>query len=103
MAKENYVSAQEFIDMLQVQGLVIVSVKEYEATKDMVRKRLMMRKSLSLSEIATHRLLPVKHKKTINDWILNGKIKEEEWYRESGGKHRIMVLTSAIKRFGYDE
>jgi len=101
MAKENYISASEFIETLLSKGLVIVSVKEFEAGKELHRKRLMKRKSLSLTEIADARLLPVKNKKTVNDWILSGKIKPEETYREASGKKRVMVLTAAIKRLGY--
>jgi hypothetical protein len=37
---------------------VIVSVKEFEAGKEMFKKKLMKRKALSLSEIVEHRLLP---------------------------------------------
>lgn len=103
MAAINYINASEFIETLKSQGLVIVSAHEYEATKDMDRKRLMRRKALSLKEIADHRLLPVKDKKTVNDWILNGKIKPAETYRETGGKRRVMVLTIAIRRLGYED
>ena len=103
MATPRYIDANEFIETLKAQGLVIVSVREYEATKDMQRKRLMRRKALSLAEIADNSLLPVKSKKTVNDWILSGKIKPDEWYQEELGKKRIMVLTSAIRRMGYED
>ncbi|MNQ92328.1 hypothetical protein D3C85_1077500 [compost metagenome] len=103
MGAINYIDANEFIEALKSQGLVIVSVREYEATKDMKRKKLMRRRSLSLSEIADNHLLPVKNKKTVNDWILSGKIKPDETYREESGRKRVMVLTSAIKRLGYDD
>lgn len=98
-----YINAAEFIETLKSQGLVIVSVYEYEATKDMRRKKLMRRKSLSLNEIAENNLLPIGSKKGINDWIIAGKIKPEETYREESGKKRVMVLTSAIKRLGYED
>jgi len=100
---ENYINATEFIEMLKAQGLVIVSVKEYEATKDMACKKLMRRKALSVAEIASHKLLPIGNKKTVNDWILSGKIKPEETYREESGKKKVMVLTSAIVRLGYGD
>lgn len=103
MAAINYINATEFLETLKAQGLLIVSVYEYEATKDMARKRLMRRKSLTLKEIADNRLLPVKDKKTVNDWILNGKIKPSETYREATGKKRVMVLTIAIRRLGYED
>lgn len=103
MAAINYINATEFIETLKAQGLVIVSSHEYEATKDLTRKRLMRRKALSLKEIADHRLLPVKDKKTVKDWILNGKIKPAESYQEQSGRKRIMVLTLAIRRLGYED
>lgn len=103
MGKATYIDANEFLETLKANGLVIVSVKEYEATKDMQRKKLMRRKALTLSEIANNRLLPVGTKKAVNDWILSGKIKPNETYRETTGKKRVMVLTSAIKRLGYDD
>lgn len=102
MSTVKYINASEFIEMLQVRGLVIVSVDEYEAVKEMKRKKLMKRKALSLSEIAENNLLPVSSKKGVNDWILSGKIKPDETYREEAGKKRVMVLTSAIKRLGYE-
>ena len=101
--KATYIDANEFIDALTSRGLVIVSIQEFEAGKDLVRKRLMRRKALTLKEIADHALLPVKDKKTVNDWIINGKIKPAETYREATGKKRVMVLTIAIRRLGYED
>jgi hypothetical protein len=83
-------------------GLVIVSVKEFEAGKEIIRKKLMKRKALSLSEIVEHRLLPLKTTKGVNDWIIAGKIKATEWYQEQEGYKRIMIATEAIKRLGYE-
>jgi hypothetical protein len=103
MAAINYINANDFIETLKSHGLVIVSINEFEAGKDAVRKRLMRRKALTLKEIADNRLLPVKDKKTVNDWILNGKIKPNETYREATGRKRVMVLTIAIRRLGYED
>lgn len=97
-----FINANEFLETLEKRGLVIVSAREHEAGKDLVRKRLMRRNALSLKEIADHNLLPVKNKKTVNDWILSGKIKANETYKEKDGHHRVMVLTSAIIRLGYE-
>lgn len=102
MSTVKYINASEFMEMLQVRGLVIVSIDEYEAVKEVKRKKLMKRKALSLSEIADNNLLPVSSKKGVNDWIISGKIKPDETYREESGKRRVMVLTSAIKRLGYE-
>lgn len=103
MSAVKYIDANEFIETLKSHGLVIVSVREYEATKDVFRKKLMRRTALSLSEIADNNLLPLRNKKGVNDWILSGKIKPAETYREESGKKRVMVLTSAIKRLGYGD
>jgi hypothetical protein len=97
-----YINASEFIEQLQSKGLVIVSVKDFEAGKEIARRKLMRRKALTLSEIANNGLLPVKTKKGVNDWIISGKIKEYETYTEGTGKKRVMVLTSAIIRLGYE-
>lgn len=98
-----YIDANEFMETLLAKGLVIVSVKELEASKAIDRNRLMRRKSLSLSEIVRANLLPLKTAKGVNDWIISGKIKEGEWYQEASGYKRVMVLTAAIKRLGYGE
>ena len=103
MAAQNYINANDFIETLKSHGLVIVSIHEFEAGKDLVRKKLMRRKSLSLKEIADHELLPVKNKKTVNDWIINGTIRPTEAYQEVNGRKRVMVLTSAIRRLGYED
>ena len=103
MAAINYINANYFIETLKSHGLVIVSIREFETGKDLVRKRLMRRKALMLKEIADHRLLPVKDKKTVKDWIINGKIKPTETYQEAAGRKRVMVLTIAIRRLGYED
>lgn len=98
-----YINANDFIESLQLKGLIIVSAREYEATKDIDRRRAMKKKSLSLKEIVDYKLLPVKSKKGVENWITLGKIKPDETYRETGGKKRIMILTSAIRRLGYED
>lgn len=103
MQPATYIDANDFIETLKAQGLVIVSAKEFEANKDIERNRLMRRKSLSLSEIVKAKLLPLQTVKGVRGWILSGKIKENEYYQEASGYKRVMVLTSAIKRLGYGE
>lgn len=103
MAAPQFINAVEFLETLKDHGLVIVSAREYEATKDLQRKRLMKRKSLSLLEIVNNNLLPLKSTKAVIDWTISGKIKKDEWYQEEGGKKRIMILTIALKRLGYAE
>lgn len=97
-----YINASEFIETLQARGLVIVSAAEFELNNNLLRHRYMKRKSLSLSEIVSAKLLPLKSTKAISDWIEKGKIKPEETYREKTGQQKVMILTSAIRRLGYE-
>jgi hypothetical protein len=98
-----YINANDFIDSLHSKGLIIVSAREYEATKDIDRRRVMKKKAITLKEIIDFKLLPVKSKKGVENWIKLGKIKSTETYREATGNNRIMVLTSAIRRLGYED
>ena len=102
MQTATYIDANEFMETLVAKGLVIVSVKELNASKEIDRNRLMRRKALSLSEIVRAELLPLKTTKGVNDWIISGKIKPSETFQEASGYKRVMVLTSAIKRLGYE-
>jgi hypothetical protein len=97
------IDANEFMENLIAKGLVIVSVKEFEASKEIERRKMMRKTALPLADIVRLGLLPVKTSKGVNDWILNGKIKPGEYYQESKGYKKIMVLTAAIKRLGYVE
>jgi hypothetical protein len=97
-----YISANDFIESLKAQGLIIISAAELEISKEIRRKKLMRRKALSLAEIANNNLLPVTTKKGVQGWIDGGKIKPDEVYRENFGLKRVMILTSAIIRLGYD-
>lgn len=101
MKNNIYINANDFLESLKLKGLVIVSAKEFEATKDLDRKRMMRKKSLSLKEIVDYKLLPVTSKKGVESWIHRQKIKPDEVFRETTGKKRIMVLTAAIRRLGY--
>jgi hypothetical protein len=57
MAVINYVDVNEFLANLKGSLASIVSVKEFEAGKE-IRKKLMKRKALSLSEIVEHPWFP---------------------------------------------
>jgi len=103
MAAPRLVDVNDFMNALQERGLLIVSAAEFEVGKNLKRKRLMKRKALSLKEIIDHNLLPIKSKEGLNKWVRNGKIKPDETYVESEGMKRIMILTSAIKRLGYED
>lgn len=101
MSNQVYIDANEFINTLTARGLVIVSVKEFEAGQNMIRKRLMRNLSVTIKEIVDHGLLPLKSKKGVESWITSGKIKPNEVVQESTGKCRKLILTSAITRLGY--
>jgi hypothetical protein len=103
MANPVFINANDFIETLKQQGLVIVSVNEFESGKALVRQKLMKRPALSLVEIVRHRLLPLGNPKSVLHWTNSGKIKPNEWYQEQEGRKRIMILTSAIRRLGYDD
>lgn len=103
MAPTQYINATEFMEVLKANGLVIVSAHEFELNLSILRKRYMKRKALALSEIVKAKLLPLRTAKGVNDWILSGKIKAGETYIEASGHKRVMVLTSAIRRLGYED
>ena len=103
MSKETFINANDFITMLETRGLVIISKVDFELGKQIARKNIMKRNSLTVKQIVDHELLPLKSKKGVMDWIANGKIHESEVIREIGNKNMIRVLTSAIKRLGYAE
>jgi len=103
MSQPKYIDVNEFMNMLKANSLIIVSASEFESSKQIQRRKLMKRKSLSLDEILKAGFFPIKVTKTLIDWTISGKIKDTEWYKEADGKKRIMILTAAIKRLGYDE
>jgi hypothetical protein len=99
MAAIQYIDINEFMDTLKSNGLLIISSKEWETAKAITARRLMKKPALCLSDIANNDLLGKKMtKKTVNQWIIDGKIKEKETYREATGTKRVMILTTAIKR-----
>lgn len=100
---QNLVDVNEFMEMLKANDLLIVSAGEFQLNKNIKKHNLMKRKALSCAEIVSAQLLPLTTNKSIIDWINNGKIKSNEWYKEKTGRHKIMIMTSAIKRLGYAE
>jgi len=99
MAAIQYIDINEFMETLKSNGLLIVSLREWEASKAITARKLMKKPALSLSEIADNDLLGKKMtKKTVNQWIIDGKIAENETYREATGTKKVMILTTAIKR-----
>lgn len=103
MANTTYIDANQFIEMLQAKGLVIVSASEFQLNKHIIRKKMMKRESVTLKEIVDNNLLPLTSKKGVLHWIESGKIHEKEVIRNVGNNNMIRVLTSAIKRLGYAE
>jgi hypothetical protein len=99
---DRLISANDFMQMLKDNSLVIVSAAEFEMNLALKRKRLMKKTALSLTEIIEAQFLPVKTNKSLIDWTLSGKIKPTEFYQEQSGLKRIMILTAALKRLGCD-
>lgn len=98
---QNFVDVNEFMEMLKANDLLIVSAGEFQLNKNIKKHNLMKRKAISCAEIVSAQLLPLSTNKSVIDWIKNGKINANEWYKEKTGKQKVMILTSAIKRLGY--
>jgi Ni2+-binding GTPase involved in maturation of urease and hydrogenase len=100
---EGLVKISELVDYLKSNDLVIVSKSEFatvtEEDLNLMRARMLKKKSVTLAEIVSARLLPLTSKQGVMHWINNHVIKPEEVYKDQVGK--IYVLTSAIKRLGY--
>ena len=97
------VSIQEMMDHFKKNDLVIVpknlvyQAKINAAKLVYVQEQLLGRKkSLTLREIAINRLLNVTTKQSINNYIKDGKIFEDEWFVDRNGVKK--VLTTAIVR-----
>lgn len=97
---DGLIKASDFMDHLKANDLVIVSRKDlllHTVTKrELARRDLLKKTTLSLREILLMELLTVKSKQGIRDWIASGRIKPEEVFKDAKGELRI--LTSAVVR-----
>lgn len=98
-----FVNTSEFISQLKKQGLVIVSISELEKISNLEkaqkRKDLLRRNWLTLKEILSLELLPVKTKTSLERWIKNGTFKVSEV--STNNKNQTIILTSSLTRLGY--
>jgi hypothetical protein len=100
---DQLIKASEFAKYLKNEGLVIVSKSELERISGIriaqKRNDLLKRTFLTLREILSLDLLPVKSKTTLERWIQNGTFLKSEVSKND--KEQTIVLTSALKRLGY--
>lgn len=100
---DQFINTSEFISQLKKQGLVIVSISELEKIsnvgKNQKRKDLLRRNWLTLKEILSLELLPVKTKTSLERWIQNGTFRNSEVSKNT--KNQTIILTSSLIRLGY--
>lgn len=100
---ETIIKAADFLDLLKNEGLVIVSKKELEKLNSenllQIRKDLMRKKWITISQVLKMELLPVKTKTSIERWIKDGIIKQEEVTKKQNGI--ILINANFLNRLGY--
>ncbi len=99
----NVIPVNDFLNFLKENRLVIVSQDDYEANKKIdlaiKRERLMKKKAVPLSEIIDAKIFKYTTRMGLQQAIENGLLKQGEWFQETKGHNRIMVLTSALKKY----
>ncbi len=97
------INIQELMDHFKKNDLVIVPKKlvyqaKIDAAKLVYRQEHLLgrKKSLTLREIAINHLLKVTTKQSVNNYIKDGRIFEDEWFVDSDGVKK--VVTPAIIR-----
>lgn len=98
------VDINEFVSYLKANDLVIVSASEFQANKqvelNVLRARLLKKKAVSVNEVVQGKLLPYSTKQGVRHWMERERlVKNEDWYQESQGKKRVMILTDVIKKY----
>lgn len=105
MGVPQYIEVNQFMQMLKRKDLVIVSRSELLADKDAELMRLrrdsLKKKSLTFKQVLDLKLLPIKSKQGLQNWINEGTILPGEVYETKKGIR--MILTAALKRLGYIE
>jgi hypothetical protein len=100
---DRLISVDDFMQHLKQNDLLIVSRKDLLDSSrielDLKRRDLMKKKDLSIKDVIDGKFLPIGTKSGIRIWIKEGKIKEDEVYKNRAGQIRILI--SAIKRLGY--
>lgn len=100
---ETVIKTAEFVNYLKKEGLVIVSKAELErignTEKALMRKDMLSRKFLKLTEILKLELLPVKSKRSLERWIENGVFLPSEVSKNA--YNQTIILTSSLIRLGY--
>lgn len=100
---ETVIKTAEFVNYLKKEGLVIVSKAELErignTEKALMRKDMLSRKFLKLTEVLKLELLPVKSKRSLERWIENGVFLPSEVSKNA--YNQTIILTSSLIRLGY--
>ena len=100
---ETVIKTAEFVNYLKKEGLVIVSKAELErignTEKALMRKDMLSRKFLKLTEVLKLELLPVKSKCSLERWIENGVFLPSEVSKNA--YNQTIILTSSLIRLGY--
>jgi len=99
MAQPVYIDVNEFMQLLQDKGLVIVHQGELEANAEIKRQQLLRKIDLSFSEIVKAKFFPIKDTETLRRWCLSGKFGKDGFYQLENGQFRI--VTTAIKTVLY--
>lgn len=100
---DQFIKASDFANYLKKEGLVIVSKAELErignTEKALMRKDMLSRKFLKLTEVLKLELLPVKSKRSLERWIENGVFLPSEVSKNA--YNQTIILTSSLIRLGY--
>ena len=84
---QGLVDISDFVNFLEKNDMLIVNRLQY---------KLLQKPSLTIKEVVSGHLLPVKTRQSIKNWIDNGNIHESEVYIDKEGTTRIII--EAIKR-----
>jgi hypothetical protein len=99
MSAIQYINVADFMQHLKDNNLVIVNQGELELNNEIVRGKLLRRKSLTLSEIISAKFFNVTDSETLRRWCLNGKFPKDTFYQDKNKVYRIM--TAQIKAMIY--
>jgi len=102
---EGLIKIPDLVDFLKSEGLVLVNREEaenlaiyQESKKEGLRRKLLRKKTLRLSEIAEAGFFGVGTKKGVQH-IVKNHLSEAEYFKSgSGVRAPILVLTSAVVR-----
>jgi hypothetical protein len=95
----NLINVDDFMQLLQDRGLVIVSATDFQLNKSLEQQRLLKKKYLTLTEVVKGNFFPIKDSETLRRWCLDGKFGPDGFIKTETGRYKI--LTSRIKHLLY--